>query len=150
MGRAGTDPVAAMEELLDLQAFSREPLDDTFEDLGERWDDVEVRGLTYHTDWESTVSFIRQGDKLTLRRDRSNPQYPSAIDVLYRGEKIGSIGNEVAEQVAAYLDAGGKGHIFVELVREPYHEAHTGEGRGNRRFIAGRVFGVVIVKMPKG
>lgn len=73
------------------------------------WDDVEVRGLQYHTDL-NTVKSIVAGEQLALNREPDSPYDPNAIQVLIpaRREMVGYVDRDYARIIAPVLDEGVK------------------------------------------
>jgi hypothetical protein len=141
MARGGDGATFEMEiDFDDVERFSftEETLVESFK--SEVFDEVEVVGLTHSTDWE-TVQTIIVGTKLPMERESGNEHDANAIKVFYRGERIGWVAKEAAAQLAPMLDAGATATLKVTMVEEPYHE-------GNRRWIAGRIYGRIIVKVP--
>jgi len=73
------------------------------------WDDVEVRGLQYHTDL-NTVKSIVAGEQLVLNREPDNRYDPNAIQVSTpaKREMIGYLDRDYARIIAPVLDEGVK------------------------------------------
>lgn len=73
------------------------------------WDNVEVRGLQYHTDVD-TVKSIAPGEQLILKREPDNPYDPNAIQVVVPAtrEMIGYLDRDYARIIAPPLDEGDR------------------------------------------
>ncbi len=71
------------------------------------WDNVEVRGVRYHTDIE-TIRSIKVGDELLLIREPENPRDANAIEVLVAETQamIGYLDRDYARILAPLLDEG--------------------------------------------
>ncbi len=87
------------------------------------WDDVEVRGLQYHTDL-NTVKSIVAGEQLILNRELDNPYDPNAIQVLIpaKREMIGYLDRDYARIIAPAFDEGVK---FVAAVARLIPQSRT-------------------------
>jgi len=66
---------------------------------------------------DKVYPYVRLGDALDLRREPHNPYDHKAVEIYWRGEKLGYIPKEDNSVIAHLLDRGEKLEAFVSEIR---------------------------------